>query len=155
MNRKNLLVALLVASLAGNTAFFVTAAVRAHGRPLGSSGKLELTTEQKTRFRAANETFLAGRVEAHSKLAELRAGLAAEFLKETPDRDRLLKVAMEMAEVQTARRPKLIEHLILLHGMLSPSQRATMADELRSHTSTCCAACPGSSLFVSQQGGTD
>ena len=85
-----------------------------------------------------------------SHLSGPRAGLAAEFLKETPDRDRLLKVAMEMAEVQTARRPKLIEHLILLHGMLSPSQRTVMAEELRTHTNNCCAACPGSKMFVNQ-----
>ncbi len=151
MNKKNLLIAVLVASLSGNAAFVITAVARSHEQPRGDADRLTLTTQQKKRFSEANEVFLAGRAAAHRELSELRGELAAELLEETPNRERLLKVALKMSELQTARRPKLIEHLLLLHAMLSPSQRAAMADEIRSNTSACCAACPGSRFFVTQR----
>lgn len=152
MNRRSLVVAFLVASLSGNAAFLITTVVKRYGRGSNGPVRLMLTTEQKARFSEANAWYLAERAVAHRQLIELRGELANEFLKDTPDRERLLKVALEMAEIQTARRPKLIEHLLLFHSLLVPSQRAAMADEVRNHTSACCAGCPGSSFFLNRRG---
>jgi Spy/CpxP family protein refolding chaperone len=150
MNRRNLLVPFLVASLSGNAAFLTTTLIKRYGRGSNDTAQLTLTSEQRARFSEANAVYRVDRTLAHGKLVELRGELANEFLKDTPNRERLLKVALEMAEIQTARRPKLIEHLLLFHGLLAPSQRAAMADELRS-TSACCAGCPGSSFFLNHE----
>jgi Spy/CpxP family protein refolding chaperone len=78
-------------------------------------------------------------------MSELRGVLADEFARQNPDRQRLVATAVEMAEVQTAMRPKLIEHLLALHSLLTPAQRATFNNLVRAGSGGG-AMCPGAML---------
>lgn len=146
MNRKTILAILLTASLAGNAAFLVTAFFRRSTQHIGAIDQLSLTEDQKSKFETKKQLFQDERTVAHKKMAVLRGVLADEFLKDTPDRQRLVSAAVEMAQVQTNMRPKLIDHLLALHALVTPAQRATLASIMRTGGGNG-ATCPGAMLF--------
>jgi hypothetical protein len=137
VSSKTILAVFLVASLAGNATFLIATFTKPALRQTGTIDRLALTADQ---------TFQAERARAHSKMAELRIELADEFAQEQPDRQRLVMTAVEMAQVQTEMRPKLVEHLLALHALLTPEQRLTFANLMRS-TGGVGAACPGAMLY--------
>ena len=51
-----------------------------------------------------------------------------------------------MAQVQNGMRPKLIDHLLALHALLTPEQRATFANLMRT-AGGMGAVCPGAMLY--------
>jgi len=142
---KTILAVLLVASLAGNASFLITT----FSKPVQQAGpfnQLALTADQKVKFAGSKRAFQDERTKAHQQMAELRSVLADEFAKETPDRQRLVTTAVEMAQVQTGMRPKLIDHLLVLHELLSPAQRTTFANLMRAGGGGG-AMCPGAMFF--------
>lgn len=146
MNSKTILAILLVASLAGNAAFLVTAFLRRPVHPAAALDQLSLTDNQKAKFETTKIAFQAERSRSHGRMAELRGALADEFMKETPDRQKLVSTSGEMAAVQTNMRPKVIDHLLALHAVLTPAQRTTLAKFIRAGEGTG-AACPGAALY--------
>jgi Spy/CpxP family protein refolding chaperone len=146
MNGKAILTLLLVASLAGNAAFLLTAFLRRPSHPATAIDQLALTDDQKAKFDASQRAFQEERARNHKKLVDLRATLADEFLNEAPDRQRLVNTSMEMAGVQTKMRPKVIEHLLALHAVLTPIQRTSLANIMRAGEGSG-VACPGAMLY--------
>jgi Spy/CpxP family protein refolding chaperone len=145
MRTKTILTVLLIASLAGNASFLITRFCEFPPQRAGVLEQLALTADQTAKLASSSEAFQDERAQTHRKMAKLRTTLADEFAKESPDRHRLVTTAIEMAQVQNGMRPKLIEHLMVLHALLTPAQRATFAGAMRasSETST---ACPGATL---------
>jgi Spy/CpxP family protein refolding chaperone len=146
MRTTTILAVLLAASLAGNASFLIATVTRQGPRRPGNINRLGLTANQAARFESAKRTFQGERKRAHRRMAELRYALAEEFAKERPDRQRMVTTAIEMARVQTEMRPKLIDHLLALHTLLIPEQRATFADLMRAGGGMR-AACPGAMLY--------
>jgi Spy/CpxP family protein refolding chaperone len=152
MNSKALLVILLAASLAGNAAFLMTAFARRSAPPAAALEQLSLTDGQKAKFEGIKRAFQEERAVSHRSMAELRARLADEYGTETPDRQRLLSTSLEMAALQTSMRPKVVDHLLALHGLLTPGQRATLAGMMRAGSGIG-AACPGAMLYSPSEHG--
>ena len=146
MSSKTILAVLLVASLAGNASFLIATFTKGAPQRAGTIDQLALTADQAAKFESSKQAFQDERARAHLKMAELRNALADEFAKESPDRQRLVTTAVEMAQVQTGMRPKLIDHLLVLHALLTPEQRATFASLMRSGGGAG-AACPGAMLY--------
>jgi len=146
MSSKTILAVLLVASLAGNASFLIATFTKGAPQRAGTIDQLALTADQAAKFESSKQAFQDERARAHLKMAELRNALADEFAKESPDRQRLVTTAGEMAQVQTAMRPKLIDHLLVLHALLTPLQRATFANLMRAGGGMG-AACPGAMLY--------
>lgn len=146
MKTHAVLAVLLVASLAGNASFLLATLFKHPTQPAEVFEQLALTAEQKTKLESSRQGFQKERARAHQRMAGLRNALADEFAKETPDRQRLLTTALEMAQVQTDMRPKLIDHLLALHASLTPAQRVTLAQLMRT-SSGMGAACPGAMLY--------
>jgi hypothetical protein len=143
MSTKTILAIFLTASLAGNASFLITTFLKRPPQQIGAIDQLSLTAEQASKFEGTRRIFQDQRVQAHKRMAELRGVLADEFLKETPDRQRLVNTAVEMAQVQTDMRPRLIDHLLVLHELLSSTQRTNLAEIMRASE----AACPGAALY--------
>jgi Spy/CpxP family protein refolding chaperone len=145
MSAKTILSTLLAASLAGNASFLITTFSK---RPshAGLVNQIALTAEQTAKFAASKRTFQDQRAQTLRQMAALRSVLADEFAKDTPDRQELLNTAAGMVEVQTAMRPKLIEHLLSLHPLLTPTQRVNFANLMRTGGGSL-AACPGAMLY--------
>jgi len=146
MSGKTILAVLLVASLAGNASFLVAAFSKRPAQHVKGIDQLALTADQTARFEGSKRAFQDERAKAHERLAELRGMLADEFAKEAPDRQRLATTAVEMAQVQAGMRPKLIDHLLALHALLTPAQRATFADLMRTGGGSG-AVCPGAMFY--------
>jgi Spy/CpxP family protein refolding chaperone len=146
VSHKTVLAVLLVASLAGNAAFLITAFSSRPVRPAGAIDQLTLTADQTAKFADAKRAFQDERARAHQKMDDLRGVLADELAKDTPDRQRLLTTAVAMAQVQTGMRPKLLDHLLALHALLTPAQRATLAETMRAGGGSG-AGCPGAMLY--------
>ena len=85
-------------------------------------------------------------------MAELRRLLADEFAKEAPDRQRMVTTAVEMAQVQTGMRPKLIDHLLALHVLITPAQRTSFASLMRTGGGAG-SVCPGAILYPTRDDG--
>jgi hypothetical protein len=79
-------------------------------------------------------------------MSELRGVLASEFAKDKPDNQRMVTAAVEMAQVQTGMRPKLIDHLMVLHALLTPAWRQLLSNLLRKAGGRA-ATCPGAMLY--------
>jgi hypothetical protein len=152
VSTKTILAILLAASLAGNASFLLTVFLKRPTQRAGAIDQLSLTTDQASRFEGAKRTFQNERARAQKRMAELRGVLADEFLKEAPDRQRLLYAAVEMAQVQTGMRPKLVDHLLALHAVLTPAQRASLADAMRTGGGAG-AGCPGAMLYSNPEQG--
>jgi hypothetical protein len=146
MSSKTLLAVLLVASLAGNAAFLITTFSKRPSPHAGLVSQLALTADQTVKFAASKSTFENQRGQTLQRLASLRSVLADEFAKDAPNRQKLLTTAAGMVEVQTAMRPKLIEHLLSLHPLLTPMQRVKFADLMRTGGGSL-AVCPGAMLY--------
>jgi Spy/CpxP family protein refolding chaperone len=146
MSSKTKLAILLVASLAGNASFLIATFTKGAPRRIGTIDQLALTADQTAKFEGSKKTFQEERARAHLKMAELRNALADEFAKESPDRQRLATTAGEMAQVQTGMRPRMIDHLLVLHALLTPAQRVTFANLMRSGGAAG-TACPGAMLY--------
>jgi len=146
MSTKTILAILLAASLAGNAAFLFTAFLKQPPQHPGAIEMLSLSADQAAKFEVAKHSLQDGRTRAHKKMAELRAVLADEFLKGAPDQGRMLNAALEMAQVQTNMRPRIIDHLLALHALLTPTQRETLAGAMRA-AGVAGTVCPGSMLF--------
>jgi Spy/CpxP family protein refolding chaperone len=146
MSSKTLLTVLLVASLAGNASFLITKFSKRPSPHAGLVSQLVLTPDQTAKFAASKSTFQDQRAQTLQKMAALRSALADEFAKEAPDRQKLLATAAGMVEIQTAMRPKLIEHLLSLHPLLTLKQRATLANLMRTGGGSE-AVCPGAMLY--------
>jgi Spy/CpxP family protein refolding chaperone len=146
MNSKLILAILLAASLAGNAAFLVTAFLPRPAQPATALDQLSLTADQKAKFEGTKKAFQEERSRNHKRMIELRATLADEFVKEAPDRQRMVSTSLEMATVQTNMRPKVIDHLIALHAVLTPEQRTALANVMRTGEGST-AACPGAMLY--------
>lgn len=146
MSSKTILAVLLVASLAGNASFLIATFTKGTPRRTGTIDQLALTADQTAKFEGAKKTFQDERAQAHLKMAELRNALADEFAKESPDRQSLVTTAGEMAQVQTGMRPRMIDHLLVLHALLTPAQRVTFANLMRSGGAAG-TACPGAMLY--------
>jgi Spy/CpxP family protein refolding chaperone len=146
--KTKLLLLLLVASVAGNVAFVVTTALarRQHGTlPMD---RLGLDANQRSKLMAEREHFVAERGRAHSRMIGLRSALADEIAKPTPDRARMLQLSEEMAAIQSEMRPKFIAHLLDMHGLLRPEQRAELGEILRAGGGPGMpAGCPGAALY--------
>jgi Spy/CpxP family protein refolding chaperone len=151
MSSKTILAVLLLASLAGNASFLITTFSRRPARQAGAIDQLALTADQASKFEGSKRAFQDQRRMAHQKMAELRRLLADEFAKETPDRQRMVTTAVEMAQVQTGMRPKLIDHLLALHALITPAQRASFADLMRTGGGSG-SVCPGSMLYPATDG---
>ena len=145
MSSKTTLAILLTASLAGNTAFLISTFIKSPRGTRAAMDQLTLTEEQKGRFAEAGRVFQAERTRAHKRMGELRDVLAEELAKEAPDRNKMLGAATDMAKVQTEMRPMLVDHLLVLHSILTPAQRATLAAVMRNEGAA--GGCPGASLF--------
>jgi uncharacterized membrane protein len=145
MSKTTILSAFLAASLAGNASFLVSALTSTHA-PAGAIAELALTAGQAKELEASKKTFQEERAKAHRGMTELRGALAEEFAQESPDRAKLLRTSLEMAELQTAMRPKLVDHILVLHAVLTPDQRAAFARLMRSGGGMA-AGCPGAMLY--------
>ena len=146
MSSKTILAVLLVASLAGNASFLIATFTKGVPQRAGTIDQLALTADQTAKFESSKQAFQEERARAHQHMAELRNALADEFAKEVPDRQRLAATAVEMAQLQTAMRPKLIDNLLVLHALLTSEQRATFANLMRAGGGMG-AACPGAMLY--------
>ena len=151
MKIKTILAVLLAASLAGNVSFLITTLKKQRSRHPGNIAQLGLTADQTARFENSKQTFQSERSHTHRRMAELRNALADEFAKERPDRQRLMTTAFEMVQVQTDMRPKLIDHLLALHELLTPEQRTAFAGLMRAGGGMG-AACPGAMLYPAPEG---
>jgi len=152
MNTKILLGILLVASLAGNAAFLLTTALARHDAPMAMLCQLGLTPDQDARLAESRQAFQHERMQAQERIARLRSTFAGEFAKAAPDRQRLQAASDEMARVQGEMRPKMIAHLLTLHALLTPDQRAVFAKAMHAGMGTN-AACPGAMLYPTPQEG--
>ena len=146
MRTKLILSTLLVASLAGNASFLISTFMKSSTPRSGLISQLALTPEQKKMFAASRQVFQAQRAETVAKMAALRSVLAEEFEKDMPARQEMLSAALGMVEVQTAMRPKMIDHLLSLHAALAPAQRTEFAKMMREGDGTV-AGCPGAMLY--------
>lgn len=147
---KTILGILLAASLSGNVAFLLTASLHAstpHPTPLE---RLELTGGQKSRLEASQRAFQQERKRSHARMSELRRTIADELSKDAPNRRRLMDASMEMARVQTDLRPKVVDHLLAFHALLTPAQRAVLAEIMRTGPVRG-AGCPGAGLYSDQE----
>ena len=150
MRLKTILVILLAASLAGNAAFLITTFFRRPAQHSGAIEKLALTADQTAKFKGTKRAFRDEQTRAHQRMAELRGVLTGELGKAIPDRARLLNAALEMAQVQAEMRPKLIDHLLALHALLTPTQRAALSEIMRSSGGENGAACPGAVFYEAE-----
>lgn len=146
MRGKTILAILLAASLAGNASFLIATFTKRAPRRTGIIAEVALTADQTAGFESSKLAFQKERALAHRRMGELRGALANEFAKDSPDRQRLQTTALEMAQVQTAMRPKLIDHLMVLHALLTPEQRAAFARLMR-ESGGMGALCPGAILY--------
>jgi len=146
MSSKTIIAIFLAASLAGNASFLLTSLLKRSAQHAGAVDQLSLTADQASRFEGAKRTFQDERARAHGKMSDLRGVLADEFSKETPDRQRLLDAAAEMAQVQASMRPRVIDHLLALHALITPGQRAALAKIMRAGGGSG-EACPGGMLY--------
>jgi hypothetical protein len=146
MSTKTILSVFLAASLAGNASFLSTTLFKRFSQRAGALNQLALTADQNAKFAASKRAFLEQRAQAHQHMATLRGVLADEFGKEVPDRQRLIATTAEMAETQTNMRPKVIDHLLSLHTLLTPAQRTAFANLMRAGDGSA-GACPGAMLY--------
>ncbi len=145
--RTKLLVLLLAASVAGNVAFIVATVVahRQHGMP--PMDRLGLDPDQRAKLMVERQHFAAERSRAHGRMLELRGVLAGELAKPTPDRERMTRLAEEMAAVQSEMRPKFIVHLLDMQALLRPDQRVVLSEILRTGEGPGLPpGCPGAAL---------
>jgi len=152
MNSKTILSVLLMASLAGNASFLITAFSKRAPQRSAALEQLKLTADQASQFEGSKRAFQDERRQTQQRMAELRNVLADEFATQTPDRQRLVATTVEMAQVQADMRPKLVDHLLALHALLTPDQRADFARLLRTADGGA-AMCPGAMLYPSSEGG--
>jgi Spy/CpxP family protein refolding chaperone len=146
MSVKTILSVLLVASLAGNASFLIATFTRRPIHHAGAINQLALTAEQTARLADSKQVFLDQRAQAQRQLAELRSVLADEFTKDVPDRQHLSATTSQMAEIQNGMRPKVIEHLLRLHTLLTPAQRKGFAGVMRKGGGSA-SVCPGAMLY--------
>lgn len=152
MSGKTILAILLTASLCGNAAFLVTSFLHRRVQPVGALEQLSLTEEQSSKLEAAKKAFQGERASAQKRMAELRGVLADEFQKDSADGQMLLGTATEMTRVQASMRPKVVDHLMVLHALLNAEQRASLARVMRTGAGPG-AACPAAMLYpTSDQG---
>jgi hypothetical protein len=142
--RKTILGILLVASLAGNAAFVITALAGSASSPVSVLDSLALTDDQEARFQDEQRSFEADRARARARMTELRGVMADELAKASPDREAMVRAALEMGDVQRAMRPRAVDHLLALHAVLTPVQRTALADAMRAAIPG--ATCPGAFL---------
>lgn len=142
--RKAIIGILLAASLSGNVAFLVTAAVRRGSTPVSVLDGLTLTRDQEAQFEPARRSFQTERARARARMAELRGVLADELVRDAPDRAAMLRATDQMGEVHAAMRSNLVEHLLALHALLEPGQRELVAEAMRSGSAG--TSCPGAVL---------
>jgi Spy/CpxP family protein refolding chaperone len=146
MSVKTILSVLLVASLAGNASFLIATFSKRPNHHAGAINQLALTAEQTAQLANSKQVFLDQRTQAQRQLAELRGALADEFTKDAPDRQRLAATTSQMAEIQNGMRPKVIEHLLRLHSLLTPTQRQGFASVMRKGGGAA-SVCPGAMLY--------
>ena len=144
--KTKLLLLLLVASVAGNAAFVVTTVYARRQRIVLPMDRLGLGQDQRARLLMLRREFVSEREQAHARMAALRDSLADEVRKAAPDRGLMLRVTAEMTDIQARMRPKLVAHLLDMHGVLRPEQRALLADILRSGGHGA-AGCPGAAFY--------
>jgi len=142
--KTKLLLLLLAASLAGNAAFVVTTLVARSQRGRLPMDRLGLDAEQRARILVLRRDFVAERERAHARMAVLRDALADEVRKATPDRERMTRTTAEMTAIQGRMRPKLVAHLLDMHGVLRPDQRTLFSSVLRQGGTP---GCPGAGLY--------
>lgn len=146
--KTKLLILFLVASVAGNAAFVATTLVARHQRGMLPMDQLGLDPDQRAKLMVLREQFVAARSRAHGRMIDLRNALADEVAKPAPDRARLDQVAAEMAAIQAEMRPKFIAHLLDMHGLLRPEQRAALGQILRTGGGPGMPpGCPGAALY--------
>ena len=150
-----LLLLLLVASLAGNAAFAVTAYLARQRQPepvAQANERLGLDPNQRARLAPLQERFAVERGQARAHVGRLTDLYAEQFARAEPDRARVEQVAAEMATIQTGMRISFMRFLLDLHALLRPDQRVVLSDIIRNKgapegaSAPCCpgaALCPG------------
>ena len=146
--KTKLLVLLLAASVAGNVAFVAMTLVARPARGALPMDRLGLDADQRAKAMVEREHFVAERRRAHGRILELRGVLAGEVAKPTPDRARMSRLAEEMAGIQSEMRPKFLAHLLDMHALLRPEQRAALGEILRTGEGLGIPpGCPGAALY--------
>lgn len=146
--KTKLLLLLLAASFAGNVAFVATTLAARRQHAAMPMDRLGLDSDQRARLMVVRERFVGERGHAQARMRELRRELADEVTKPAPDRARMEQAAAAMANVQAGMRPKLIAHLLDMHGLLRSEQRAGLAELLRAEGSMAMPGCPAGALMT-------
>jgi Spy/CpxP family protein refolding chaperone len=139
-----ILSAVLFAGSAGAVATTVAADRTEHaergprsGKPGAKDGKghglcaaVECTDAQKAQLKKIHEAGKAAHAGDREKMKALNAALAAEFRKDKPSQATLQKVFGDMEAMRAAHGKERLEALGKIHDVLTPEQRAVLADRM-------------------------
>lgn len=85
--------------------------------------KLDLTDEQKKKFKAMEEETKKEMKASQEKLKEISEKLKVELQKDSPDRNLLHRYIGELSQIRTNMQIKRMDSMLDLREMLTPEQR--------------------------------
>lgn len=93
--------------------------------------KLDATDDQRTRIHALKDRVLTRGHELHEAARPLKDGFVEEWMKESPNPQTLHGVADQWIDQIRGFAHEVVDALIELHDVLTPAQRAQVAEHVR------------------------